>query len=245
MNAKAKKPEVLEPESTEMATVAPITPMQLLEQATANGADVGQLTAIMDLQERWEAGEAQKKYTAAMALFQADCPFITKVREGHNSSYANLADTLQQIKGLMKTHGFVHSWKTDQIDGILTVSCCVTHIGGHKEFASMSAGADNSGSKNAVQAIGSTNTYLQRYTLFSVLGLASRDQDDDANSAISHEAISLDQETSIIALIEETGIDKAKFLAWAKAETVGDILASNYDKVHQELNSKKKAMAEK
>lgn len=47
----------------------------------------------------------------------------------------------------------------------------------------MSAEPDGSGSKNAVQAIGSTNTYLQRYTLFSVLGLASVDMDDDANGA--------------------------------------------------------------
>ena len=224
MNAKTKEPEVLESEGNELTTVATITPMQLLEKATAQGADVGQLTALMDLQERWEAGEAQKAYIAAMSLFQADCPIIEKMSDGHNSRYANLPDTLKQIKELMKTHGFVHSWKTDQINSDITVTCCVTHKGGHKEFASLSAAPDKTGNKNDVQAVGSTNTYLQRYTLFSVLGLASAEQDDDANSAFSHEAISIDQETAIIALLEETGIDQAKFLVWAKAETVGDIL---------------------
>ena len=41
---------------------------------------------------------------------------------------------------------------------------------------------DNSGSKNSIQAIGSTTTYLQRYTLFSILGLAAG-EDDDGSAA--------------------------------------------------------------
>ena len=47
-------------------------------------------------------------------------------------------------------------------------------------------GADQSGSKNGFQAIGSAVTYLQRYTLKAALGL-SAEVDDDAQSATDRE----------------------------------------------------------
>jgi hypothetical protein len=39
--------------------------------------------------------------------------------------------------------------------------------------------ADATGNKNPVQQIGSTVTYLQRYTLLAATGLATSDSDDD------------------------------------------------------------------
>ena len=62
------------------------------------------------------------------------------------------------------------------------VTCKITHELGHSEETSLSAPADSSGSKNAIQAIGSTITYLQRYTLLALTGLATHEQDDDAQA---------------------------------------------------------------
>jgi hypothetical protein len=42
----------------------------------------------------------------------------------------------------------------------------------------MSAPPDNSGSKNPIQAIGSTQSYLQRYTALALLGIATKDMPD-------------------------------------------------------------------
>ena len=47
----------------------------------------------------------------------------------------------------------------------------------------MAAGPDGSGGKNAIQAIGSTVSYLERYTLLAATGLATEDQDDDGRGA--------------------------------------------------------------
>ena len=58
----------------------------------------------------------------------------------------------------------------------------------------MTALADKTGSKNAVQAIGSTVTYLQRYTLIGALGITTADDDMDArinNEIVDPEYISL------------------------------------------------------
>src|SRR5690606_10591416 len=41
---------------------------------------------------------------------------------------------------------------------------------------------DGSGNKNAIQGIGSTSTYLQRYTLSAAFGLTTADEDDDGEA---------------------------------------------------------------
>lgn len=158
---------------------APVTPAQMLQIAVEQNADLGKLEKLMELQERWEASQAKKAYHKAMALFREDCPTIEKTRTGHNTKYAGLAETLQTIKGAMSDHGISHGWTTQQADGVISVTCTVTHIDGHSESTSLSAGADSTGSKNSIQAIGSTVSYLQRYTLFALLGLASQEMDTD------------------------------------------------------------------
>lgn len=225
----------------EIVVNTPITPMDLLNKATESGADLNAMSKLMDMHERWEKTEAQKAFTEAMMAFQYECPFIDKVRKSHNTKYANLADTLKQIKPLMKKHGFAHNWRTEQLGSHLTVICCVTHIQGHKEFSSMMAAPDDSGNKNMVQAIGSTNTYLQRYTLFSVLGLASVDQDDDGNSASG--TITKEQAKDIESRLEAAGGDKIAFCRHMKVDSIPMIPASQYGKVDHVLRAKEKKNA--
>jgi hypothetical protein len=58
------------------------------------------------------------------------------------------------------------------------VTCHVSHEKGHRESTSLTGPEDVSGGKNPIQTIGSTVTYLQRYTMVSALGLSTADQDD-------------------------------------------------------------------
>lgn len=151
----------------------------LLAYAIQNGANVDALEKLMELKERNDATEAKKQFVEAMNAFRAKCPMITKTKEAHNSKYAGLAETIDQIKGIMSDCGLSHRWTTGQRDGIVNVTCIVSHIAGHEESTTLSGEPDTSGSKNKIQAVGSTTSYLQRYTLFAALGLASTDQDND------------------------------------------------------------------
>lgn len=159
--------------------VVAVTPSQMLQIAVEQGADLDKLERLMDLQERWEATQAKKAYVSAMSDFRRDCPEIVKTRDGHNCKYAGLAESIDQIKVLLSQCGLSHSWQTRQDAQQVTVTCTVTHIEGHSESTELTAAPDTTGSKNSVQAIGSTITYLQRYTLFAILGLASQDADTD------------------------------------------------------------------
>lgn len=160
------------------------TPATLLQMAVSQNADIDKLEKLMELQSKWEAVEAKKAFILAMTKFRSACPVIEKTRKGHNSKYAGLAESIEAIKGHMSDNGLSHNWTTDQQEnGLISVTCFVTHDKGHSESTTISASADDSGSKNDIQAIGSTISYLERYTLYSILGLASADQDDDGNAA--------------------------------------------------------------
>jgi len=168
-----------------------VTPNQLLALAIETKADPDRLDKLMDLQIKWEANQAKKAYVEAMTLFRAKCPVIEKTRKvdfpgkGGNVSYkyAGLGEVIEQIKGLMSECGLSHSWRTSQTNGSISVKCIVTHIDGHGEETSLLAMPDNTGSKNSIQAVSSTVSYLERYTLFALLGLASQEMDDDGDAA--------------------------------------------------------------
>jgi hypothetical protein len=167
-----------------------VTPNQLLALAIETKADPDRLDKLMDLQIKWEANQAKKAYVAAMSNFRSKCPMIEKTRKvdfpGKSGGqvqfkYAGLSEIIEKIKSLMSECGLSHSWRTEQANGSILIRCIVTHIGGHSEETSLSAPPDNTGSKNSIQAIASTVSYLERYTLFALLGLASQDMDNDGN----------------------------------------------------------------
>ena len=179
-----------------------VTPNVMLATALEKGADIDQLTKLMDLQERWEKSEAKKAFISAMSQFRAQCISVAKTRKGHNCNYAGLAETIEQASPALVEYGLSHRWESKQDGGNITVTCHLTHVMGHSESATMTSQSDTSGSKNSIQAIGSAMSYLQRYTFFAVTGLASREMDDDGKGA-GINIVTDEQLANIKALMDE------------------------------------------
>lgn len=218
------------------------TPATLLEMAVSQNADVDKLEKLMALQERYDAKQAKSAFLKAITEFQSIVPRITKTKEGHNYYYAPLADIIEQIKESLPKCGLSYRFEQNHEDSI-EVTCIVSHVDGHSESTSMKAGADTSGSKNSVQAIGSTVQYLQRYTLIGALGLTTADEDIDAR--LPYERISKEQVTAINQMLadletELPGIthDFKKWLCKApmKCELIEDISAERFQAVVEKIN---------
>lgn len=153
----------------------------MLMIAVQRGATVDEMRALYELKREVDADEARRAFVVAMSEFRKVAPTIGKNKPGHNSKYASLDNITDTVNPLLSKQGLSYAWVTEQGDAI-TVHCDVTHVGGHSQRVSLSAGADNTGNKNDIQAIGSAVSYLQRYTLLSALGLATGG-DDDGNAA--------------------------------------------------------------
>lgn len=169
---------------------SPLMTAAALVQADGN-MDVAKLKELLDVQERWEAIQAKKSYVVAMSEFKANPPEILKDKTvSYQTSkgvtdykHATLSNVTTCINKALSMHGLTASWITSQDNGSVKVTCRITHIEGHSEETALSAPPDSTGSKNAIQSIGSTVTYLQRYTLLALTGLATYDQDDDGKGA--------------------------------------------------------------
>ena len=190
-----------------------ITPMAMLQIAVQRGADLAQLEKLMELQERWEKNEARKAFFVALNAFKADPPTLSKnkhVKFGTTEyDHATLDQVSLVIGKALSGHKLSHRWDVEQKEGNITVACVLTHEKGHSERVPMSATADTSGSKNSIQAIGSTVTYLQRYTLLAATGMAVKGQDDDGRGATKRmpEAARLDFKSAIDALADVTSAE--------------------------------------
>lgn len=154
------------------------SPMRLVEMAIQSGADIEKLEKLMDLQDRWEAKQTKKSFLKAMSNFQRICPDILKKKLAHNSKYAPLGDIVAHIRAPLSDCGLSYRFEQKHDNGV-TVRCIVSHVDGHSESTTMTAMADTSGSKNSIQAIASTVTYLSRYTLTGALGIVTADADMD------------------------------------------------------------------
>jgi len=222
--------------------IAHVTPATMLNTAIERGADVDQLERLMALHERWQADNRRSAFIEALADFQAAMPAIHKdgdVSYGSGGGkvgyrFASLPAIAQAIRKPLSDAGLTYRFEFANAGagGEMQVTCVLTHTGGHAESTCMAAPPDTSGSKNAIQAEGSTATYLQRYTLKAALGIVDADEDIDGRGAgmgAGAEVITEDQADQLRKLLAQTPSGTGqKRLTWAQAESIADLPASMY-----------------
>lgn len=234
MTKEEKLPEVIP--INKVSLVEP-SPMAMAQSFLKAGGDLVMLKDMMALQREHEAYQAKKAYTKAMAEFKANPPTIEKDKnvayKTTKYSHASLGNVTKQINKALGEHGLSASWPLDQGQGGIKVTCVITHELGHSESTSLTAGADSTGSKNTIQAMGSTISYLQRYTILALTGLATEDQDDDGQTTeiqyISEKQVS--EITDMLNDLYSNQKDIDGFMKHCKIESVESILAKNYNSI--------------
>lgn len=226
-------PVVIEP--GHIQAVPQTTPATILEMAVSQGADLDKLERLMQMQIEWEKNEAKKAYFKAVAEFKKNPPKIYKDANVNYSSskgetnynHATLGNVMEKIGSGLAPHGLSLGFKQTQESGVLTVTCTLTHCQGYSESTSLSAAPDTSGGKNSIQAIGSSNAYLQRYTGLAITGLATHEMDDDGVKSDPEKFLTEDQIANINAMLDSTqtnldvvlkfgGVEKLEYFPRAK-----------------------------
>ncbi len=230
-------------DSAQIITVpaSEITPLAMLDRALSSGATPDVLERLMSLQERWEANQSRRAFDEAIAVAKSEIPVIKKNRASHNSRYADFAALAAVVDPIITKYGLSYRFRATQ-DERIHVTCVLTHEAGHAEENTLSGPADGSGSKNAIQAIGSTLTYLQRYTLTQALGLAVAD-DDDGNAAGAGEPVDSDQLDALLDRIAGAGADIELFCKHYNIDAAKNLPAKRFDDAMKALNKKAKANA--
>lgn len=168
------------------------TPADLIRYAMESGADLDRLERLMQMQIEWEKRESEKAFHDAMAIAKITAPDLTKqqgasfLSKGGTTAYdySSIGDINPPIVKWLAENGFNSNWEPDQKGQTLGITCVLTHKQGFSKRYRLEADHDTTGSKNSIQALGSAQTYLERYTLLGVTGLSIKDgRDDDGNGA--------------------------------------------------------------
>lgn len=223
------------------------SPLAILQQAVLQGASMDMIEKLMALQERHEANEARKAFDQAMADAKAEIKPILKTKKVDftsqkgrtNYDYEDLADVSEIADPILSKYGLSTRFRSVQDGSKLTIICIVSHRQGHREETALSAHNDDTGNKNAVQAIGSTATYLQRYTKKIALGLAAT-KDTDGVSPPSDEPKTIDAEQFrfLKDQIEKAGTTEAKLLWVLQAENLETITQKQFEHAKGVLKKK-------
>jgi len=165
------------------------TPADLVRYAMERSdVDLDRLERLMDMQLKWEANQARKAFTDAMAEFKKNPPTIYKDKHVEFRTdkgvtaydHATIGNVVEKVVSALAEHGFSHRWVPNRGEGgMISITCVITHKAGHSEETTLEAGLDQSGGKNNIQAMISTKSYLERHSLLAAVGLATRDTPDD------------------------------------------------------------------
>lgn len=223
--------------------------LAVIERIASNPeADIGKLEKMLDMQERILNRNAEMAFSAAMAEMQADLPTIKKngaivVNGEVRSTFARFEDINDQVKPIMQKYGFAMTFKTNTNDGQVIVVGGLVHREGHRESTDIVLPVDVSGSKNPVQAIGSSVSYGKRYVMCALLNITTSEDDDGAGTV---EKLSPEQVKEIRASLRKTASEEAGLVSylsggmWSKLE---ETPASMYDRAISVLKAKEKKSA--
>lgn len=237
------------PAENKIATIEQ-TPAALLALAIQKDLDMDKLERLMQMQEKWEARQAEIAFYEAYAKFQAKVPEIKKSKKVDFPSskggrvsyyYAPLSEITKQIQEPLSANDLSYRWDIQEEQKLITVTCYLSHKLGHTKQNSMSAMPDESGNKNVIQQKGSTIQYLQRYTLIGVTGLSTADSDIDGRGPANTGPKTIDENqlANLQSLIEEVGADSENFLKFLKVESLESLPAAKYARAVKALEEKR------
>lgn len=221
------------------ASVSPV--MQMLSHAVTSGQSIEVVRELMAMSKELAADEARRAFDAAVADAKAEisAQTIFKNASGHNNKrYADFSAYAKVVDPVLGKFGLSYRFRTVQADRI-KVSCILSHKAGHSEENSLEGPADTTGNKNAIQSVGSTLTYLQRYTLIQALGLAATNDDDGGKSGQRiDDLINVEQVETLLGLIDKTDTDIEKFCETFKIGALTEMRVIDFDGATRALNIK-------
>ena len=219
---------------------------QLMQLAIEKGIDAASLERLVDIYGRERDRAAANEFAKALAEFQEECPAIAKRREAkittksggsYGYRFASLDDIAKVARPLLHKRGLSFTWDSDVAGNVVTCICILRHENGHQIKSNFAVPNDSSAGMSAQQKVGSALTFAMRYSLVSVLGLTTTDDNMDAGPP--PEKITAEQAASLDALIVETDSDLGKFLNYMGVDQLEQITTDKWARAINALKSKK------
>lgn len=175
--------------SAELAVHKPMTPMNLMQLAIEKEGSIDVIERLATLQMQFSDREDRIAFRDAMTLFKDNMPKIVKERIVKNKAgdemyrVTALEDVADPVMKALVKLGITYRYKTaDLPDGRIRVTCILGLRGTayEEEGSTLAAPPDVEGGKSPLKAVGSTTSYLEKYTLMASVGMHVYGTDPEA-----------------------------------------------------------------
>jgi hypothetical protein len=237
--------------------LAPVTENRALAAAPPDGSmlnfiatalerpeiDAQKLQALLQAQFMVEDWDAQRQFNAALHAAQQAMPRVAKNgtidRGGKGKiAFATWEDVDTALRPIMQQHGFSLSFTVNWKEGgggIVVGK--LMHSAGHAQEYSLPLPSDQGAGRNNLQTMGSMLSYGKRY--IAEMAFIVRTGADDDGEMGGRSFISSEQKDELVALLQDTGADVPKFLAWAQIDALDDMEARAFPTAKNMLLTKK------
>ena len=216
----------------------------IIQMSRDPSVDVAKLEALLGMQERMEARQAEAMFNQALHAAQQEMPRVAKnstikLGEGKGSiPFASFEDVDAALRPIMQRHGFSLSFDMQTKDGGgAVITGTLRHSAGHAKTASIPLALDSGPGRNNLQAMGSTFSYGRRYVTEMFFNIVRTGADDDGVRG-GMRFITDAQVGQIEALIRQSGSDRTAFLRWAGVDDLAEVETKNFTALVNALNAK-------
>jgi len=173
---------------------------------------------------------------AAMAAAQSEMGAAIKGSSNpfFKSKYADLGSVIEAVKAPFAAHGLSYVQFPVSGENSVGVTTRLMHSSGEwleQEFFIPLGKMD-------AQSVGSCLSYARRYSLQSIAGTPSADDDGHAATQSAPQVVTAAQAKTISALIAKTGSDLPKFCEVFKCESIAALPAPQFARAKAMLESK-------
>lgn len=175
------------------------------------------VAAWAGIQERMEARQAEREFSAALLRIQKKCPHIPKngivnLGAGKGSyNFANWEDMDAIIGPILQDEGFTVTFSEAGSDANGIRWSATWRAFGHSDQNFITLPPDTGAGRNALQARGSTNSYAKRYLCEDFLKLVRSGADDDGKLG-GTKFITDEQSAELLSLMKQAGRDEVSLL---------------------------------
>lgn len=215
----------------------------MIQMAVDKGMPAEQLREFLAARREWEADEARKAYSQAIADFQSRCPIIEKGDKAHNKQYAAMDRIWRTIRPLLDETGLSIVWTVNTLtDYGLHIEGEIRHRAGHAvPIAYDLPMPDKVTGQNAAQQMGSASSYAKRYATCAALGIVTGEDDDGLAAGTSY--VTKEQADELLAILDKLADREgalSALLSFGECDSVSDLPAAKFIPCRKALLTKPK-----
>ena len=203
---------------SEVALVSPPNTMFTLIEKLLDKPDfpIEALKELRAMQKEVQAEAAETAFLVDFAHFQGELPSVIRDKRSNTNPYATFDTSMDTVRGPLADNNLSISFTPHAFEDGLEVKAVLSHTMGHKRESTIRLPLDTSGSKSAVQSVGSTMKYGMRYCLISLLAISTYDDGhqggDNDGSPVTY--LDNDKSSALEAAASSFGVSKGRIFGY-------------------------------